>query len=197
MKKFLSAVAIVVALHGTAQAQEYSKGNDAYQAGDYATALEEWRPLAEQGDVIAQLGLALMYANGHGVLQDHAEAVRWYRLGAEQGFAPAQFNLGLSYYIGQGVLQDYTEAVRWYRLAAAQGLAHAQASLGDMHYHGRGVLKDFVVAHMWYNIASANGHENAPELRDAIAVLSPPQDISTAQAMARECMSSNYQNCGY
>lgn len=197
MKKFLSAVAIVVALNGTAQAQDWDKGRDAYEAGDYATALGEWRPLAEQGDVIAQLGLGLMYANGQGVLQDHAEAVRWYRLAAEQGFAPAQSNLGLSYHIGQGVLQDYTEAVRWYRLAAAQGLAHAQASLGDMHYHGRGVLKDFVVAHMWYNTASFNGHERATEARDAISLQMTTQDISTAQAIARECMSSNYQNCGY
>ena len=31
-------------------AQDLQKGYDAFEAGDYATALQEWRPLAEQGD---------------------------------------------------------------------------------------------------------------------------------------------------
>ena len=34
-------------------AQDFAKGYDAYQAGDYATALKEWRPLAEQGNIDA------------------------------------------------------------------------------------------------------------------------------------------------
>ena len=29
---------------------DYQAGMDAYNGGDYATALREWRPLAEQGD---------------------------------------------------------------------------------------------------------------------------------------------------
>ena len=33
---------------------DFQKGLTAYQSGDYATALREWRPLAEQGDEIAQ-----------------------------------------------------------------------------------------------------------------------------------------------
>ena len=57
MKKFLSAVAIIVALSGTAQSQDYARGYDAYEAGDYATALQEWRPLAEQGNEYAQYGV--------------------------------------------------------------------------------------------------------------------------------------------
>jgi hypothetical protein len=40
------------------------KGLDAYNRGDYATALREWRPLAEQGDASAQFNLVLMYALG-------------------------------------------------------------------------------------------------------------------------------------
>jgi uncharacterized protein len=60
MKKFISAVAVVVALSGTAQAQDYDKGVAAYNAGDYATARQEWRPLAEQGDAEAQFSLGIM-----------------------------------------------------------------------------------------------------------------------------------------
>ncbi len=34
---------------------DYQAGLDAYARGDYATALKEWRPLAEQGDAFAHL----------------------------------------------------------------------------------------------------------------------------------------------
>ena len=64
-------------------AQDFSKGYDAYQAGDYATALQEWTPLAADGDADAQNNLGLMYGNGQGVPQDGTEAVRWYRLAAD------------------------------------------------------------------------------------------------------------------
>ena len=114
-------------------------GEAAYQRGDYATALQIWRPLADQGDAGAQAWLGLMYDNGHGVTQDYAEAARWYRLAAAQGLALAQFNLGEMYYLGQGVPQDYAEAVKWYRLEAVQGNATAQYNLGAMYSLGQGV----------------------------------------------------------
>ena len=119
-----------------------------------------------------------------------------YITAAEQGHADAQNNLGEMYSKGQGVPQDYAEAVRWYRLAAEQGYAPAQNNLGAAYQLGDGVLQDNVMAHMWYNIASANGDPKSGERRDERAGLMSQTDISTAQEMARECMSSNYQNCG-
>ncbi|MDA9060739.1 sel1 repeat family protein, partial [Planktomarina temperata] len=74
-------------------AQDFQKGFAAYNAGDYATALQEWKPLAEAGNVVAQYNLGVMYDNGYGVPQDYAEAVKWYRLAAEQGYDSAQYNL--------------------------------------------------------------------------------------------------------
>ncbi len=50
---------------------------------------------------------------------------------------------------------------------------------------------------MWYNISSANGDEQAGEYRDEDAAKMTPEDISKATAMARECMKSDYKNCGY
>ena len=90
----------------------------AYYRGDYATALREWRPLAEQGNAEAQFNLGVMYSNGYGVPQDDAEAARWYRKAAEQGVAEAQFLLGFMYRDGHGVPQDYAQAHKWYNLAA-------------------------------------------------------------------------------
>ncbi len=94
--------------------------------GDYATALKEWRPLAEQGDAEAQCNLGYMYKGGKGVPQDDAEAARWYRLAAVQGLDRAQFNLGIMYATGRGVQQDYVQAYLWFSLAAAQGHGSAQ-----------------------------------------------------------------------
>ena len=116
---------------------------------------------------------------------------------AEDGSQLAQFELGNMYENGRGVLQDYAEAVRWYRLAADQGNANAQSNLGIIYEYGNSVLQDNVMAQMWYNIASANGHGKAAEWRDERAGLMTAAAIEKAQAMARECMSSGYQNCGY
>lgn len=70
--------------------QDLEKGLAAAQSGDFATALKEWRPLAEQGNLTAQNNLGLMYERGQGVTQDLAEAVNWYRKAARQGYAGAQ-----------------------------------------------------------------------------------------------------------
>jgi TPR repeat protein len=100
---------------------DFAKGSDAAQKGDYATAMKEWKPLAEQGDSSAQYNLGLMYANGQGVIQDYNAAVNWYKLSAEQGDVYAQTNLGLMYSKGSGVTQDYTRAYMWSNIAALGG----------------------------------------------------------------------------
>jgi len=105
--------------------QDFAKGLEAAQKGDYATALRELRPLAAQGDARAQYNLGVMYDNGQGVTQDYKEAVRLYGLAAAQGFATAQYNLGLMYAKGDGVIQDNIYAHMWLNIAASSGLASA------------------------------------------------------------------------
>ena len=196
MKKLL--VCIMFVLLGTQMsAQEIDKGYEAYNDGDYATALKEWKPLAEQGYAFAQYNLGILYEYGNGVPKDYAEAVKWYRLSAEQGYAISQYSLGLMHINGYGVLKDKAEAVKWWRLSAEQGNAAAQNGLGFMHKNGNGVLQDNLTAHMWYNISSANGHEDAGEWRDKVADSMTPEAIEKATAMARECMASDYKKCGY
>ena len=102
-------------------AQDFQKGYDAYQAGDYATALQEWRPLVDQGDASSQLHLGFLYSDGNGVPQDYVMAVGLYRLAAEQGNHLAQGSLGNMYQSGEGVLQDYVLAHMWFNIAASNG----------------------------------------------------------------------------
>ncbi len=80
---------------------DFNAGVAAYKQGDYATALRELRPLAEQGNTNAQFMLGLMYYKGGGVPQDYAEAAKWYRKAAEQGNADAQYIHGLMHSLGR------------------------------------------------------------------------------------------------
>ncbi len=66
-----------------------SLGKDAYSRGDYAGALREWRPLAEQGDASAQSFLGIMYVEGLGVPQDYSKAHMWFNLAASR-FPPGE-----------------------------------------------------------------------------------------------------------
>jgi len=49
MKK-LTLATLLIFYCATAWTADFDKGLAAYEAGDYATALAEWRSLAEQGD---------------------------------------------------------------------------------------------------------------------------------------------------
>jgi uncharacterized protein len=111
---------------------DYQAGMDAYNHGDFATALREWRPLAEQGDAKAQFSFGLLYENGDGVPRDYAKARQWYEKAAAQGDAKAQLYLGLQSSFGQGVPMDLVEAYMWYSLAAGNGNAHAPGYRNDL-----------------------------------------------------------------
>lgn len=180
----------------TGAAQNYAAGESAYQSGDYSAAMDEWRPLAEQGNVTAQLQIGWLYDNGKGVTRDQVEAARWYRLAAEQGHEIGQFNTGLMYEKGLGVRQDHAEATRWYRLAAEQGHKSAQFNLGVMYYGGKGVTKDYTTAYIWFSIAATNGVNGAVRARDIVQRRMSPSDLSRAKGRVRECIEADFQNCG-
>ena len=61
---------------------DFQAGMDARNRGDFAKALREWRPLAEQGDARAQYYLGLLYENGDGVPRDYEKAREWYEKSA-------------------------------------------------------------------------------------------------------------------
>jgi len=159
----------------------WDEGVAAYKRGDYATALREWRPLAEQGHGEAQFKLGVMYLNGHGVTRNSAEAWKWWRKAADQGHAGAQNVSGLL--LGG---MNYGEAAKWYRKAAEQGNTDGQNMLGFSYKLGAGVPRDYVMAHMWFNLSSAQGRKSAAKSRDALTKLMTPDQIAEAQRLARE-----------
>ena len=153
-------VLLCIVLAQTAWA-DFAAGKRAYENGEYATALKELRPLADQGYANAQAYLGYMYSQGRGVAQDYAEAVRWYRKAADQGYAFAQVNLGVMYLRGLGVAQEHAEAVRWFRKAAEQDYPDAQYQLGIMYLRGPAVAQDHAEAARWFRKAAERGHAGA------------------------------------
>jgi uncharacterized protein len=120
-KATMAVALIVLAMPVPGTAQDYEAGLRAYGAGNYQTAFETWRPIAEQGNADAQFNLGTMFEDGKGVAQDFSKAVHWYRRAAQQGDAPSQFNLGSMYAAGMGVMQDFVTAHMWYSISEANG----------------------------------------------------------------------------
>src|SRR3989304_3508082 len=65
-------------------AEQMKDADAAYLRGDYATAFDLLKPLAEQGNPLAQHNLGAMYERGEGVPQDYVMAHMWYNLAASR-----------------------------------------------------------------------------------------------------------------
>ena len=78
---------VVVLVAAPAWAADLQAGADAYAQGDYATALKEWRPVAEQGEATAQGLLGAMYLGGGyaAVPKDYVQAHMWFNLAGAEG----------------------------------------------------------------------------------------------------------------
>lgn len=139
---------------------DFQAGLQAYQRGDYASALKEWQPLAQRGDANAEYNLGLLYAKGQGVPQDYKQAADWYRKAADQGVPAAQFNLGVIYANGQGVDANPEEARKWFSKAADHGIQAAEANLADLYSEGKG-FKNYEEARKWYMKAADQGIASA------------------------------------
>ena len=59
-------------------------------AKNTVTAVKWWSKSAEQGNMLAQYNLAVMYVRGRGVQRNVDEAVKWYRKAAAQGHQGAR-----------------------------------------------------------------------------------------------------------
>jgi uncharacterized protein len=98
----------------------FDEGVEAYAQADYAKAMAEFKPLAEQGDARSQYFMGFLYRYGYGVKADPAEAGKWFRLAAEQGDSRSLYYLGKMYENGEGVERDPVAAHMWLSLSARQ-----------------------------------------------------------------------------
>ena len=78
----VTACALVFALEAAA---DYEAGRRAWDAGNPAEALDQWRAAAAAGDRRAMLALGRLYVRGLGAPQDYLEAHKWLNLAASRG----------------------------------------------------------------------------------------------------------------
>jgi TPR repeat protein len=119
------------------------------------------KPLAEKGDVEAQIALAEAYFHGRGTETNRQAAVRWYEKAAESGDASAQASLGLCAFHGWGCGKDYRMAVEWYSRAAEKGDLSAMNNLAYCYLHGFGIEKDPGTGFNWALKAAGRGYHPA------------------------------------
>lgn len=136
---------------------EYQQGLALWQQGNRAGAMPYWLKAAEQGNVRAAYGVALM----HNTYQDADMkiAARWFRVAADGGIPEAMHSMGIFYMNGLGGLTaNEATAVQWFQKGAAAGETEAMVMLAALHNEGRGVPKDPKAALKWNIAAAEKGH---------------------------------------
>jgi len=149
--------------------QTFEDGVDAYDTEDYARAVEIWEALAQEGHVMSQYNLGLLYENGLGVPQRHDLAFFWYRMAALNGNASAKYNLGGLYYHGLGVEQSVEQAVRWWEEAANAGDPNGAYNLGVVMLQSSNDEASVKAAMIRLKQAADAGHPHAAELLEELS----------------------------
>jgi cell division septation protein DedD len=166
-------------------------GVDAWQQGDYAKAIGEWRPLAQAGDSDAQFNLGQAYKLGRGVQPDLNIAIDWYRKAAQQGHMRAEDNLGLLLF-QQG---DRSGAMPYLQHASMRGEPRAQYIVGTALFNGDMIGKDWVRAYALMTRASASGLPQASSSLEQMDKFIPEdqrkQGLALAASLEKNDSSSN------
>ena len=115
-KQFLAGLALILPLLANA---DFDEGIAAYTGSDYAKAVAELKPLADQGSADAQHYMGLMSHYGYGTAKDQTVAANWFRKAAVQGDPRSQYYLGKMYEAGDGVARSLPDAFMWLSLSAA------------------------------------------------------------------------------
>jgi hypothetical protein len=154
-------LALFLTLNVAPAAADMGTALAAYERGDFASAFDEFRILADDGDPEAMLWTGYLHQEGQGTAHDFGQAMRYYRMAADSGQPQAYYYIGMMYQDGLGVDEDPVEAVRWYRQAAERNDVYGQYALADAYENGKGAPRDRRAARRWYQAAADQGNEDA------------------------------------
>ena len=126
-------------------------GIKAARAGHFADAIAILGRLAEQGHVIANHGLGLIYSKDRGAtLPARPElAHQHFQAAAKKGHVGAIFELGFQFERGIGTNADMKTALQFYRVAAHHNHLNAQFNLAVLLSRGGGVKANPREAYFW------------------------------------------------
>ncbi|MGN6277579.1 MAG: SPOR domain-containing protein [Sphingomonas sp.] len=181
----VGAALLAGALTGTAWAQSNAvkAGVDAYQRGDFKSAIADWQGPAAKGDADAEFNLGQAYRLGKGVPVDLTKAEDWYRKAAEQGHFQAEDNYGRTLFQrGQRA-----QAAPWLEKSASRGDPRGQLILGTMLFNGDGGLqKDWPRAYALMTRASNAGLPQASQTLADMDKYIPEAQRKQGLALARQ-----------
>lgn len=172
----------VWAQHAPAKEDPVKAGVDAYERGDYKTAVDLWRSAAIKGNADAQFNLGQAYKMGRGVPTDLKQAEEWYRKAAVQGHEEGEANYGLALF-ENGKSAD---AAPWLERGVARGNPRTQYVLGIMLFNADGVAKDWVRAYALMVRASSTGLEAATKALAQMDQYISVKDRQDGLALARK-----------
>jgi TPR repeat protein len=172
MRPFLAGAIGACLLSATAAFADVKSGVDAWNQGDYAGAVAEWRPLAISGNSDAQFNLGQAYKLGRGVPVDLPIALEWFRKASDQGHEKAADNLGLMLF-QQGRRE---ESMPYIKSSADRGDPRAQYVYATALFNGDLAPRDWVRA---YALMTRAGQAGVAQAKNSIALMD--QHIPEAQ----------------
>ena len=168
-------------------------GEDLYQRGFYAEALEQWRVDAEAGSAYAAYRLGVEYLDAQHVERDLEMSARYHQLASELGHPASMFELATMYEDGRGVPPNLETAAEWYVEAARRGFPPAQHNAATLYEEGVGVEQSLVQAFVYYSLAIEQGFrvnfvrdEETGETvfvdpRDRLREMMTPEELDSAE----------------
>lgn len=116
----------------------FKKGMQAFEVGDYDTALDIWTALSYPGildfhdaDRGSQYELGKMYLYGIGVAVDAKKGLKLVKESANKNYNHSQFLLGRLYYEGKIIPKNNKKALKWISKAASLGNNDAKVWLSS------------------------------------------------------------------
>ena len=171
------ALAIVAA---PLSAQSVKAGIDAWQKGDFSSAIAIWRPLAESGSADAQFNLGQAYRLGKGVPINLSQSQNWLERAADQGHVDAETTLGLMLFQNG----DKDSGLKWLKMAADQDDPRAQLVYGTALFNGDGVTQNPVLGYALVARSAAQGLGPAKDTLSQLNTLVSTQDREKGTAVA-------------
>ena len=154
-----------------AEWQGWQQAEQLYRNGQYREAFEAFLPLADNGNVLAQLRISEQYAEGKGVPEDGEHASMWYERAsvalpygayplydAQMHVADAEtrYQLGQMYSMGAGV-RGNRKAAEIMQALAGEGFAKAMLDLSEMYDAGGALPTDPAQMFYWREQAATHG----------------------------------------
>lgn len=151
---FFGAAASFLAVPAVA---DVKAGTDAWNRGDYGTAVKEWRQPAMSGNPEAQFNMGQAYKLGRGVPADPKQAGDWFLKAAQQGNLQAEDNYGIILF----QYGDRQKAFPYLQKSASRGEPRAQYLVATALFNGDFGTKDWPRAYALMTRAAAAGLTSA------------------------------------